>query len=66
MFILALSLISPDALAYFDPGSGSFFIQALIAIVGGIVLFFKDIRLKVASLLWKKDKQERDGKESKK
>ena len=48
--LFALLLTSPQAQAYFDPGPGSLFIQAIIAVVGGCFIFFKEIRHKIAAI----------------
>jgi hypothetical protein len=40
-------------LAYIDPGSGSFLVQALIAAALGIVFFFRNIGNGIRSLFWR-------------
>jgi hypothetical protein len=40
--MLVLFLAPQDALAYVDPGSGLLLIQGLLAVIGGIIVFFKD------------------------
>ena len=42
--------VSQDTYAYFDPGTGSILIQVLVALIGGFILFFKDILHKAKSL----------------
>ena len=41
----------PERLAYLDPGSGSFLIQALVALVAGIAVALRTYWEKVKSLL---------------
>ena len=42
-----------EARAYFDPGTGSLLIQALVAMFGGCVLFFKEIKLRIKNFISK-------------
>ena len=46
--VLILAFLSPQAAyAYFDPGTGSLLIQILIASVGGLLIFYNKILLKI-------------------
>jgi hypothetical protein len=39
---LILTLAPQDAHAYVDPGTGLLLIQGLLAVIGGIIVFFKN------------------------
>lgn len=52
ILIVTFSLLSiKDTHAYIDPGSGSFFIQMLLAFIASIIFFFKDLLIKIKSIL---------------
>ena len=58
IFLASFFAITPEvALAYFDPGSGSMLIQALVALVGGFFIFFKGVRMKLTAL-FSRDREE--------
>jgi hypothetical protein len=42
-----------DLLIYIDPGSGSYFIQVIIAAVLGIAFFFKNIALYIKHFFYR-------------
>lgn len=48
-------------LLYIDPGSGSYLVQVIAAVVIGIGVFFRNIRLYIRSLFFrpKKEKDEK-------
>jgi len=46
---LYFCLLALPAMAYIDPGTGSYIVQALIAGMLGILYFFKNIRLYLLS-----------------
>lgn len=48
-----LLLFNAKAHAYFDPGSGSLVAQVIIAVIGGVVLFFKNVRMRLTYFLFK-------------
>lgn len=50
---LASVTLAQEAYAYFDPGTGSILIQLLIAVLGGIAVFFGAISSKVKKILQK-------------
>lgn len=50
--ILILLLVPKDALSYVDPGSGSFFLQMLLAGTAGAFFYFRRFFAKL--LFWKK------------
>ncbi|MDA9819216.1 hypothetical protein N9B80_02080 [Methylophilaceae bacterium] len=57
IFLFALSFFYPTfAHAYLDPGTGSIILQGLIALIGGIAFYFKQIKLIILNL-FKKIKQ---------
>lgn len=49
---------------YIDPGSGSYLIQAIIAAVLGVVVYFKNIRAQIRSFFSRKNKDEDPPKDS--
>jgi hypothetical protein len=49
---------------YIDPGSGSYLIQAIIAAVLGVVVYFKNIRAQIRSFFSRKKKDEVPPKDS--
>jgi len=49
---------------YIDPGSGSFLVQAIIAAVLGVAVYFKNIRMKIKSFFSRKNKDEIPPKDS--
>ena len=49
---------------YIDPGSGSFLVQAIIAAVLGVAVFFKNIRMRIKSFFSRKNKDEVPPKDS--
>jgi len=49
---------------YIDPGSGSFLVQAIIAAVLGVAVYFKNIRMKIKSFFSRKNKDEVPPKDS--
>jgi len=51
-------------LLYIDPGSGSFLVQAIIAAVLGVAVFFKNIRMRIKSFFSRKNKGEVPPKDS--
>ena len=51
LFIIYLTLFASEANAYVDPGSLAWITQALLAILGGIVVFFKSILMSVKKCL---------------
>ena len=52
-FLFFSFFLNVEAHAYFDPGSGSLIVQVVIGIIGGGVLFFKNIRMRLAYFLFK-------------
>lgn len=50
MIFLCLPLITQEAHAYFDPGTGSMLIQLLIALIAGATLFYRRILLEIRKL----------------
>ena len=51
-------IFSGTAYAYIDPATGGFLIQALIASLIGVGIFFKNIKMKIKSFFsGKKDKK---------
>lgn len=53
LLLVYLLIVSQEAYAYFDPGTGSMLIQVLIALFGGIILFFKQISFTAKNFLAK-------------
>ncbi len=53
IFFLSISF-SSNAYAYLDPGTGGLIIQALIASIIGIGIFFQNIKIKVMEFFLKK------------
>jgi hypothetical protein len=49
---------------YIDPGSGSFLVQAIIAAVVGVAVYFKNIRMRIKSFFSRKNKDEIPPKDS--
>ncbi len=47
---LMVGLWTEPAQAYIDPGTGSMILQAVLAAIIGVGMFFKGLRLKVMSL----------------
>lgn len=66
-FIFGVSLFIPKpALAYLDPGSGSYLIQVIIAFIAGGGILFKTQREKINKVLSKKNKAEKEKKKDEK
>ncbi len=54
LFVFTLILVqAQQAYAYFDPGTGSLLVQVLIAVFGGLLVFFAKIHSKTKQLLSK-------------
>ena len=53
LLCLCLAIIAQNAYAYFDPGTGSLLIQALLALLGSALLFIKQITSRIESFLTK-------------
>lgn len=49
-------LLVQSAHAYFDPGTASLLIQALIAGIGAVVVFFGNLKMRFFALFGKKEK----------
>ena len=47
---LLLALVPSDALAYFDPGTGSMVLQALFAVIMGLALTLRGLRARLVAL----------------
>lgn len=45
--VLALSLSPVTAFAYFDPGTGSLLIQALVGAIAAVTLFWGNLKVRV-------------------
>ena len=63
IFILALCfvfLVQFDANAYINPGTGSDFFQMLIALILGIIKFFKNIVRRIKSIFGFKSNKKND------
>lgn len=52
-----------SSILYIDPGSGSYLVQVIAAIVIGIGVFFRNIRLYIRSLFFR-PKKDKDGKKN--
>jgi len=48
-----LLFISFNTFAYLDPGTGSILIQGLIALISGVIIFFKNIKSSIIKFLKK-------------
>ena len=48
VLIVYLIMISPNAFAYLDPGTGGMIIQAIIAMFIGAGIFFGHLKLKIS------------------
>jgi hypothetical protein len=49
---------------YIDPGSGSYLVQVIIAAVLGVVVYFKNIRMRIRTFFSRKNKDEIPPKDS--
>lgn len=56
-FFIALLLVQQDANAYINPGSGSDFFQMFVAIILGVIKFFKNIVKKIKAIFGFKNKE---------
>lgn len=63
---MILLILTHDAFAYIDPGTGSYFLQLLIAGLLGaffaIKIFWKNIKASLSNLFSKGEKKKEDGK----
>ena len=63
---MILLILTHDAFAYIDPGTGSYFLQLLIAGLLGaffaIKIFWKNIKASLSNLFSKGEKKKDDGK----
>ena len=50
-FLFLIVFFADEINAYFDPGTGSLLVQSLVATVGGVILFFKNITFKIKNLV---------------
>ncbi len=60
LFFICLFVFQNEAYAYINPGTGSDFVQMLIALLLGIVKFFKNIVAKIKQLLGFKSNKKND------
>ena len=60
MTVLALLLVSPSALAYLDPSTGSMVVSAIVGIFASIALAVKTYWYKIKGWFRKDAKQESD------
>ena len=48
------------AILYIDPGSGSYLVQAIVAGVLGVIVFFRNIKLYIKSFFYREKKKKND------
>jgi hypothetical protein len=56
-FLVLNILVTLPAYGYVDPGSGSMLLQAILAGIVGIAVYFKNLRLWFTQIFSKKDKE---------
>ena len=68
--LLLVFLTTKDAYAYLDPGTGSILLQGLVAVIGGVLIWFATIRRAIVSFFQRifsgsnKEKSETESDES--
>jgi len=53
-FATLITLAPAQAFAYLDPGTGSIIIQALVAAIAGVAIYFGQLKLKILSFFSRK------------
>lgn len=53
ILVFFISIIPFDVFAYADPGSSAFILQAIVAFLGGMLIFFKNIINQIKNIIKK-------------
>jgi len=53
VLILVVMLCPAPAFAYIDPGTGALLTQAILAVLGSVLLFYRSLKNKITRLLLK-------------
>ena len=59
LLLILIFLFPNTSYAYLDPGSGSLILQALLAALAAVIVFFKKIKNYVRNLFTKKNAKEK-------